>query len=112
MQAQRGSPRDSDRWYANLARANVNFATGNLEAAFVAAKEVIRSQPNHYGGYSFTAASAALLRREEEARVALEGLLRRIPRFTITAARGNPMFERPEDVARILEGLRLAGVPE
>ena len=57
-------------------------------------------------------ASAAHLGRIDEGREAVADLLKLIPRFTVGAVAKNPMFERPADAARLVEGLRNAGLPE
>jgi len=49
---------------------------------------------------------------DEDAREAVASLLDLIPRFTIRSVIKNPMFERPVDAARLVEGLRKAGLPE
>ena len=110
--AERGSPRDPDRWHTMLAKASAQFAAGRLEESLMHAKQATRLQPNHYGGFSFVAASVALLGHQAEAKAAADGLLNLIPHFSIAGAIRNPMFERPEDAQRIVEGLRLAGIPE
>jgi hypothetical protein len=39
-------------------------------------------------------------------------LLRYIPRFNLGALRKNPMFVHPELIDKLVEGMRLAGLPE
>ncbi len=48
----------------------------------------------------------------EEAKEALRSALKLMPRLTLKSTARNPMFVREDDVARMLEGLRRAGLPE
>ena len=48
----------------------------------------------------------------DEAREAVADLLRLVPHFTLKGVIKNPMFERPADAARMVDGLRKAGLPE
>jgi hypothetical protein len=47
-----------------------------------------------------------------EAKAAVKSLLKLVPRFSVAAMRRNPMFERAEDLERMIEGFRQAGLPE
>jgi adenylate cyclase len=110
--ASRGSPRDPMRWQWFAAKATAYFADNNLEKTLETAEIASEMQPNFYGAYTFVAASAAHLGRMEKAREAVANLLRVMPRFSMQGVERNPIFERPEDARRMIEGLRLAGVPE
>ncbi|MBT6274560.1 MAG: hypothetical protein HOI95_10550 [Chromatiales bacterium] len=110
--AKRGSPRDPDRWHLSLSGAVVEFAAKRYETSLAEAKQAIRSQPNHYAGYCFAAASAAFLGSCSEANDAASGLLEQVPSFTLERGARNPMFVRSDDHDRMMQGLRLAGVPE
>ena len=58
------------------------------------------------------AGSYAHLDRVADARRAVDELLRSIPRYNLRALRKNPMFVRPDLVEKLVEGMRLAGLPE
>ena len=47
-----------------------------------------------------------------EAKAAVKSLLKLVPRFSVAAMRRNPMFERADDLERMIEGFRQAGLPE
>jgi TolB-like protein/Flp pilus assembly protein TadD len=110
--AERGSPRDPEHFHVVLARASACFVAGRLDDALRAAKQAACLQPNFYACHAFTAASAGLLGKEDEAKAAAQSLLKLVPRFSFAAMRRNPMFERAADLERMIEGFRLAGLPE
>ena len=58
------------------------------------------------------ASSHAHLGREGDARRYVNELLRLIPRYSLRALRKNPMFVRPELIDKLVESMRLAGLPE
>lgn len=75
-------------------------------------KKGLHEFQTNYGSMVILAVSHAYLGHEAEARSYVDDLLRLIPRFTLTALRKNPMFIRPEHIERLVEGMRLAGLPE
>ena len=63
-------------------------------------------------GWRFLAAGYGLLGRQDQAQAAVKGLLRVAPHYTIELARTAATGVRDEDLERLLDGLRKAGVPE
>jgi tetratricopeptide (TPR) repeat protein len=110
--ATRGSPRDPDRYLAYLGVMNGQFAAGKYEECIAAAEQAIILQPNFYGGYYVAAAAAAILGRAHEAEEFLAHVGRLMPRLTLNATKRNPLFMRPDDIDRLIDGLRLAGLPD
>ncbi len=110
--ARRGSPRDPVMWKWTQAETVAAFADERLEDAIERAKATIQLQPGFYGSRPLFAASAAHLGRMDEAREALADLLELVPHFTVGGVIKNPMFERPDDAARLVDGVRKAGLPE
>jgi len=110
--ARRGSPRDPFMWKWTLAETVAAFADERFEDAIERAKATIQLQPGFYGSRAFVAASAAHLGRVDEAREAVADLLGLVPHFTVRGVIKNPMFERPADAARMIDGVRKAGLPE
>lgn len=112
QRALRTSPRDPFRWgwYAGIAHAC--FAVGKYEEAIEWEKKAISLRPTWFGAYVILAASAAQLGRKEEAARATAELLGRVPRYNLRGAGRNPWFADPAAARALLEGLRLAGVPE
>lgn len=110
--AKRGSPRDPMQWLWFIAETIANFAAERFEKAVEAAKITAQLQPSWYGSYPLLAASAAHLGRMDVAREAVAALLELVPRFSMRGVERNPMFERPNDTKRMIDGMRLAGLPE
>ena len=70
------------------------------------------SCPGGHGALVTLAGSYALLGSEVDARRAIDELLHSIPRYNLRALRKNPMFVRPDHIEKLVEGMRLAGLPE
>ncbi len=68
--------------------------------------------PSIYGAIVTLAGSYAQLGRKEEARRYVDELLRLTPRYTLRALRKNPVFVHPELIDKLVESMRLAGLPE
>ena len=110
--AERGSPRDPQRFLVLGCQSTAHFVAGRLEDSYRTSRQAARLQPNFYGNHAFMSATTGLLGNEDEAKAAAQSLLKLVPRFSIAATRRNPMFERTEDLERMIEGFRLAGIPE
>ena len=110
--ALRGSPRDPERFMWYLAIMNAHFVAERYEEAVEAGEQSVLLQPNFYGGHFIMASALPYLGRIEEAKESLRNALKLMPRLTLKNTARNPMFVREDDVARMLEGLRRAGVPE
>jgi adenylate cyclase len=79
------------------------------EAAAEAARQGISSYPDRPGSYRVLAAALGQLGRTAEAKEALEQAIAIAPAHVDADIRGRLPGVRPEDHARILEGLRKAG---
>ncbi len=110
--ARRGSPRDPFMWKWTLAETVAAFAEERLEDAIERAKATTLLQPGWFGSQVLFAAAAAHLGRMDEAREAVADALKLVPHVTVGGIIKNPMFERPADISRLIEGLRKAGLPE
>ncbi len=108
--AHRGSPRDPERYIWYIGIMNAQFVAERYEKAVDAAEQAILLQPNYYGGYVGLGYCLPPLGRMEEAREAIRNLGRVMPRLTLGNTARNPMFAREGDVARMLDGLRRAGL--
>ena len=111
-QANRGSPRDPDRYLWFIGVMNAHFSVENYKECVEAGERAILLRPNFYGGHFITAAALPYLGRIEDAQNAIKNALNVTPRMTLSKTKQNPIFVRENDVARLLEGLRLAGLPE
>ncbi len=110
--ALRASPRDPNRmfWYCNI--SNAYFAAGRLEEALKWGRISVQAGPGWFTFQLNIAFLAALLGHHDEAQKAARELMLLVPRFSIKRAMKNPLYTRPDDIARMAEGLRLAGLPE
>ncbi len=110
--AERSSPRDSRGSWLYDAMGHAYFMLGDYEQAIEVSKKGLHQDPSLYGALVTLAGSYAHLGREEEARRYVDELLRLIPRYTLRALRKNPMFVHPELIDKLVESMRLAGLPE
>ena len=111
-QAQRGNPRDSRRSSMLDAMGHAYFMLGDYEKAIEVSEKGLNEEPSLYGALITLACSYAQLGRKEKARQYVDELLRLIPRYTLSALRKHPMFVKPELIERLIDSMRLAGLPE
>jgi adenylate cyclase len=111
-QAQRGNPRDSRRSLLYGAMGHAYFMLGDSKKAIEVSEKGLSEEPSNYSALVTLACSYAQLGRKEEARQHVDGLLRLIPRYTLTALRKHPMFVKRELIERLVDSMRLAGLPE
>jgi adenylate cyclase len=79
------------------------------EAAFEAAKQAIRSNPDYPLTYRWLAAALGQIGRTEDAKRALEKAIAVAPASFDMYVRERVSWMRPEDHAHMVEGLRKAG---
>ena len=93
--------------------ATAYFLAGDYDTAVMWAERAVSEQPDFVLGQRVRAVAYALSGRLDEARRAMAELLRLVPRMRVSnVGDWMPRYRRPEDVARYIEGLRLAGLPE
>ncbi len=110
--AARGSPRDTRGSLLFDAMGHAYFMLGDSENAIEVSKKGLHQDPSLFGAIVTLAGSYAYLGHEAEAKHYIDALLRFIPRYSFRALRKNPMFIRPEHIDKLVEGMRLAGLPE
>jgi tetratricopeptide (TPR) repeat protein len=110
--ALRLSPFDPLRGNMFASIAYAHFFARRYDAASAFARDAIREQPNFLAGFRVAAASSALTGRTEEAGAIVARLRDADPLHRISNLRDRIPLRRPEDCARLEEGLRLAGLPE
>jgi hypothetical protein len=88
------------------------FIGGRYEEALAVTRAFTVTAPNATAAAIAAAASAALLGRLEEARASMVELRSVSPKLCVANLRKRMPFVRDEDFARVVEGLRLAGLPE
>ena len=110
--AARNDPRDTRGSWLYNAMGHAYFMLGDYEQAIEISKTGLHQDPSRFGAMLTLAGSYAYLGREADAKAAIDQLLRLIPRYSLRALRKNPMFTRPEHIDKLIDGMRLAGLPE
>jgi TolB-like protein len=109
---QQMSGRDPWRWWWYMNWGNAYFAGGQYDAAVDILLKGKELRPSWYGFYVILAASAASAGQLEVARQAAQELLKVLPRATMRGFRRHPAFAQQSAIDALLDGLRMAGVPE
>ena len=111
--AMRLSPLDPILFRMQGATASSHFFAGRYDEASSWAEKALRENPTLQQAVRVSAASHALAGRLKRARETVARMRRLDPNLRISNLKDwLPTFRRPEDLARYLEGLRKAGVPE
>ena len=110
--ALRLSPRDARAYAFFQAMALALLLAGKTELARDWALRGVQHNPNYSPGWYVLAGSAAALGHKAEAKEAVERLLALDPRFSISSYVQRYPARGPDVLHPILQGLRLAGVPE
>ncbi|MBK8084176.1 MAG: transcriptional regulator [Devosia sp.] len=105
------SPAPPDNYVSLNGIASGHFSAGRYEEAIHWAERTTEAAPDYMYGHIFLAASNALTGRQREARHAIDAVLRLRPDLTVVGQSGRPM-RYPERRARMLDGLRKAGLTE
>ncbi len=109
--ALRLSPRDPNVFHTRIGIAYASMFSGQYEKAAMLARDALRVQTWH-GGLRILAASNALAGDLAEARQAIARLLRLDPAVRLSNLKDRISPLCPNDFAKYVEGLRLAGLPE
>ena len=89
-----------------------NFFLGRFETAERLASEAVQLTNGHLGTLRLLASSLALQGKLDQAGSVARRILSLDPTFRLSGAGELAPLRRQEDVARLVEGLRLAGIPE
>jgi adenylate cyclase len=108
----RSNPRDARGSHLYNAMGHAYYMLGDYEKAIEVSKQGYHLDPSVYGQTVTLAASYARLGNFEEAKRYVDDLLRFIPRINLRNLRKNPMFIREEHIDNLVDGMRLAGLPE
>jgi TolB-like protein len=111
-QAMRLSPFDQLMFSMQTGTAFAHFFAGRNEEATTWAERALREKPNWLPALNIAAASNALAGREGRARTIMLHLRQVGPALRISNFKNLGYFERPEDLAKLEEGFRIAGLPE
>jgi TolB-like protein/tetratricopeptide (TPR) repeat protein len=117
--ADRIGPRDPGRWTWLDGRGHALLLLGRDEEAIRALNSALDANPKNLSPHAFLAAAYALLGRTDEARAELAAYLERRPETRVSTFRRfspvplaltSPQYQ--QQLQRIAEGLRKAGLPE
>ncbi len=98
-------------WYLSIVGLANRFL-GNYDEAIDVFEQWRDRIPNSPGPYIDLASTYAEAGREEAARIAATELLTRNPKFSVKEFAKFQAWKNPEDLERLLDGLRKAGLPE
>jgi TolB-like protein/class 3 adenylate cyclase/tetratricopeptide (TPR) repeat protein len=111
-QAMRLSPVDSLMFMMQSAMAFAHFIAGRYDEAYAWAEKALQWNPFVSPATRIAVASAALLGRAGEAAKYLALLRQLDPGLVVSNLKERVNLRRPDDFARLAEGLRKAGLPE
>ena len=106
------SPLDPRIYGAQTGLAFAHFFAGRNEDASIWATTAVGQQPNFLGARFILAACHAMSGRVEEAREACARLMRLNPALRISGIKNRGPFRRAEDIERLTQAFRIAGMPE
>ena len=110
--AMRLSPLDPMSFRALGAVALAHFVAGRYDEASLWAAQALQARANFLPALRDLAASKALAGRDGEAQAAMADLRKLAPAMRVSAVKEWLPFRRPDDLARLEDGLRKAGLPE
>ncbi len=85
---------------------------GEYEKAIEVSIKGRQQNPSAVGALLTLAGSHAYLGNTAEAKNYVDELLRLVPRFSLRGLEKNPMFVKPELIEKMIDSMRLAGLPE
>ena len=108
----RMSPLDPFLAWMHSATAFAHVFTGRYDLGVAHAELALSEKPNLHQALRAAAVSNALAGRIEQARKAIARLRRIDPTLRVSNLKDLTPLQRPEDIAKYNEGMRLAGLPE
>ena len=111
-EAIRLSPIDPRLFLPQSGMAYAHFFAGRYEESLSWATSTLQRQPNHQAAQRMVVASLAMSGRIAEARQACDEALEADPIFCISGIKDRTPFQKPEDIEKLGQAYRLAGVPE
>jgi TolB-like protein/class 3 adenylate cyclase len=110
--ALRVNPLDPRRYTTSTAMAYAHFFAGRNDEASALATNVVRQQPNYLAAQLVMMACHAVAGRIDEARQACAAVLRIDPTQRISGSNARAPFRRPQDIDKLEQAFRIAGMPE
>jgi TolB-like protein/Tfp pilus assembly protein PilF len=112
QRATRLNPHNPQLFRMQAANSYAHFCAGRYLEAVSWAEKALLVRPSYATACRVLAASCALAGREEQARKAMARLRELDPALRLSNLDGSMHFRRPEDLNRLAEALRKAGLPE
>ena len=106
------SPIDPHLFLPQTGMAFAHFFAGRYEEGLSWATSAIQRQPNFPGAQRILMSSLAMAARIAEARRACDVILQAYPLFCISGFKNKRVFRRLEDIEKLEQAWRIAGVPE
>lgn len=110
--ATRLSPLDPEMFRMQVGMALAHFFAGRFDCASAWAEKALGNLPSLLAAVALVAASHALSGRMDKAKLAMQRLHELDPALRVSNLKDWLPIQRPEDLARFADGLRLAGLPE
>ncbi|MHC8395421.1 winged helix-turn-helix domain-containing protein [Pseudomonas sp. LB3P93] len=110
--AVRLSPLDPEMFRMQVGMALSHFFAGRYDIASSWAEKALGNLPSLLPPVALMAASHALSGRMDKAKLAMQRLQELDPSLRLSNLKAWLPIQRPEDLARFADGLRLAGLPE
>jgi tetratricopeptide (TPR) repeat protein len=111
-EAIRLSPIDPRLYLPQGGMAHPHFFAGRYDESLSWATSAIQRQPNYLSAQRMVVASLAMTGRIAEARRAYDVALQADPSFCISGIKDRMPLQRFEDIEKLAQAYRLAGVPE
>jgi TolB-like protein len=112
QRAMRLNPRNPQIFQMQAATAYAHFYAGRYLEALSWAEEALLVRPSYVTAHRVLAASCAMAGRQEQASKAMARLRQLDPALCLSNLTESNPPRRPEDLERLAEGLRKAGLPE
>jgi tetratricopeptide (TPR) repeat protein len=110
--AERLSPREQTLPWTNLGRVISSLVAERYEEYLIRTRSFTQAAPNFVSGWRHLAAAYAILGRMDEARTAVEQVLKLSPQDSIEVVQQAVPIVHVEGRAKYIEALREAGLPE
>lgn len=110
--AMRLSPLDPMSFRTRAAVAFAHFVAGRYEESSSWAEKSLQEKANYLPALRDLAASKVLAGRDSEAKAAMARLRELAPAMRVSSVKQWLPFRRPDDLARLEDGLRRAGLPD
>jgi tetratricopeptide (TPR) repeat protein len=109
--SQRLSPFDPFKWGCHLGVAYAHFMAGRDNEALSSVEHCLKDMPNFRPALLVVAASSAFLGRTDRAKTTITRIRELEPNRCISQLEERMPFRHSKQIARLIDGLRRAGLP-